>query len=98
MGDMADVKASYGGRESMAGQLDQGREDSADGLRQLKRGADPSLGDDFKTEHASGKFGEDYTELTSGLETAIDGIRDMGESLRKMMQAIKDTDAALAGQ
>ena len=47
---------------------------------------------------ASGKFGEGYTELTTGLETAIDGIRDMGESLRKMQQAIKDTDAALAGQ
>ena len=95
---MADFKASYGEMESMAGKLEQGREDIADILRQLKQGVDTLLGDDFKTEHASGKFGEGYTELTTGLETAIDGIRDMGESLRKMQQAIKDTDAALAGQ
>ena len=95
---MADFKASYGEMESMAGRLEQGREDIADILRTLKSGVDTLLGDDFKTEHASGKFGEGYTELTSGLETAIDGIKDMGESLRKMQQAIKDTDAALAGQ
>ncbi|NUS40567.1 MAG: hypothetical protein HOP97_02925, partial [Terrabacter sp.] len=48
-------------------------------------------------QHASGKFGEGYNELTTGLEKAIEGISDMGESLRKMMQAIKDTDQALAG-
>jgi uncharacterized protein YukE len=95
---MADFKATYSEMEAMAGKLEQGREDIADILRQLKQGVDTLLGDDFKTEHASGKFGEGYTELTTGLETAIDGIRDMGESLRKMQQAIKDTDAALAGQ
>lgn len=95
---MADFKASYGEMENMASKLEQGREDISDILTTLKQGVDTLLGDDFKTEHASGKFGEGYTELTSGLETAIDGIRDMGESLRKMQQAIKDTDAALAGQ
>jgi uncharacterized protein YukE len=95
---MADFKASYGEMENMAGKLEQGREDISGILTTLKTGVDTLLGDDFKTEHASGKFGEGYTELTTGLENAIDGIRDMGESLRKMQQAIKDTDAALAGQ
>ncbi|MFC6355187.1 WXG100 family type VII secretion target [Luethyella okanaganae] len=95
---MADFKATYGEMESMAGRLEQGREDIADILRALKEGVDTLLGDDFKTEHASGKFGEGYNELTIGLNTAINGIKDMGESLRKMQQAIKDTDAALAGQ
>ena len=94
---MADFKASYGVMESMAGRLDTGREEIGDVLRRLKDDVDRLLGDDFKTQHASGKFGEGYTELTTGLEKAIEGISDMGESLRKMMQAIKDTDQALAG-
>ncbi len=94
---MADFKATYGEMENMAGKLEAGRDEIGDTLRRLKTDVDRLLGDDFKTEHASGKFGEGYTELTTGLETAIDGIRDMGDALRKMQQAIKDTDAALAG-
>ena len=94
---MADFKASYGEMESMAGKLETGREEIGDVLRRLKADVDRLLGDDFKTEHASGKFGEGYNELTTGLEKAIEGISDMGDSLRKMMQAIKDTDQALAG-
>lgn len=94
---MADFKASYGEMESMSGKLEAGRDEIGDTLRRLKTDVDRLLGDDFKTEHASGKFGEGYNELTTGLETAIDGIRDMGDALRKMQQAIKDTDAAMAG-
>ena len=94
---MADFKASYGEMDSMAGKLETGREEIGDVLRRLKADVDRLLGDDFKTEHASGKFGEGYNELTLGLEKAIEGISDMGESLRKMMQAIKDTDQSLAG-
>ena len=94
---MADFKASYGEMETMAGKLDTGREEISDVLRRLKTDVDRLLGDDFKTQHASGKFGEGYSELTDGLTKAIEGISDMGESLRKMMQAIKDTDQALAG-
>jgi len=94
---MADFKASYGEMETMSGKLDSGREEIGDVLRRLKSDVDRLLGDDFKTQHASGKFGEGYTELTTGLEKAIEGISDMGESLRKMQQAIKDTDQALAG-
>jgi uncharacterized protein YukE len=94
---MADFKATYGEMESMAGKLETGRDDIADVLHRLKSDVDRLLGDDFKTEHASGKFGEGYSELTTGLEKAIEGIADMGDSLRKMMQAIKDTDQALAG-
>lgn len=94
---MADFKATYGEMEAMAGKLETGREEIGDVLRRLKDDVDRLLGDDFRTEHASGKFGEGYTELTTGLEQASEGISEMGESLRKMMQAIKDTDQALAG-
>lgn len=49
------------------------------------------------TQHASGKLGEGYTELTTGLKTAVDGINDMSESLLGMMRAIQDLDQQLAG-
>lgn len=94
---MADFKATYGEMESMGAKLDSGREEIGDVLRRLKDDVDRLLGDDFKTQHASGKFGEGYTELTTSLEKAIEGVSDMADSLRKMMQAIKDTDQALAG-
>ena len=94
---MADFKASYGEMESMAGKLDSGREEIGDVLRRLKSDVDRLLGDDFKTQHASGKFGEGYTELTTGLRTAVDGINDMSESLLGMMRAIQDLDQQLAG-
>ena len=94
---MADFGASYGEMEQVASSLAQARDDIQGQLDTLKGQVDTLLGDDFKTQHASGKFGEGYTELTTGLERAIEGISDMGESLRKMQQAIKDTDQALAG-
>ena len=94
---MADFGASYAEMEQVASSLSQARDDIQGQLDALKSQVDTLLGEDFKTQHASGKFGEGYTELTTGLEKAIEGIADMGESLRKMQQAIKDTDQALAG-
>jgi hypothetical protein len=36
--------------------------------------------------------------LTNGLKSATDGIGEMGESLKGMMQAIQDLDQQMAGQ
>ena len=66
-------------------------------LKPLQAQVDTLLGEDFKTQHASGKFGEGYEELTTGLEQAIEGISDMGEALRGMMQAIQSLDEQMAG-
>lgn len=95
---MADFKASYDAMDAMAGKLNTGRDEIGGVLDRLKGQVDELLGDDFKTQHASGKFGEGYHELTNGLSDAVNGINDMADALRNMMQAIKDTDAALAGQ
>jgi uncharacterized protein YukE len=84
--------------EAMSGKLDSGREEIGDVLRRLKSDVDRLLGDDFKTQHASGKFGQGYEELTTGLKSAVDGIGEMGEALRGMMQAIQDLDQQLAGR
>jgi len=94
---MADFKATYSEMERMSSRLEAGREDIAEILRRLQSEVEALTSDEFRTQQASGKFNDGYRELTSGLESAIEGIRDMGESLSKMMRAIQDTDAALAG-
>ena len=94
---MADFGASYGEMEQVASSLSQARDDIQGQLDTLKSQVDTLLGDDFKTQHASGKFGEGYEELTTGLEQAIEGISDMGEALRGMMQAIQSLDEQMAG-
>lgn len=94
---MADFGATYGEMEAMAGKLSTARDDIQGQLDSLKAAVDDLLGNDFKTQHASGKFGEGYTELTTGLKTATDGIGDMGDSLKQMMQKIQELDEQLAG-
>ena len=94
---MSDFGASYSEMESVAGKLDTGKEDISGVLKDLKSQVDTLLGEDFKTQHASGKFGEGYSELTTGLKGAVDGINDMSEALLGMMRAIQDLDQQLAG-
>ena len=94
---MADFGASYAEMEQVASSLSQARDDIQGQLDVLKSQVDTLLGEDFKTQHASGKFGEGYEELTTGLEQAIEGISDMGEALRGMMQAIQSLDEQMAG-
>lgn len=84
---MADFGASYAEMEQVASSLSQARDDIQGQLDTLKGQVDTLLGEDFKTQHASGKFGEGYGELTTGLKTAVDGINDMSESLLGMMRA-----------
>ncbi len=93
---MADFGASYGEMESMAGKLSDAREDIQTQLDTLKTQVETLLGNDFKTQHASGKFGDGYNELTTGLKSAVDGIGDMGEALKGMMQKIQQLDQDLA--
>jgi len=95
---MADFGASYAEMEQVASSLSQARDDIQGQLDTLKGQVDTLLGDDFKTQHASGKFGQGYEELTTGLKNAVDGIGEMGEALRGMMQAIQDLDQQLAGR
>ncbi|BDZ63895.1 hypothetical protein GCM10025877_08330 [Agromyces mangrovi Wang et al. 2018] len=94
---MADFGASYGEMEAMAAKLGDARDDIQAQLDQLKASVDNLLGEDFRTQHASGRFGQGYEELTTGLKSAVDGIGEMGESLRAMMHAIQDLDQQLAG-
>ena len=94
---MADFGASYGEMQAMAAKLEDARDDITGQLESLQALVEDLIDDGFKTQHASSKFGRGYGELTSGLKTAIEGIGDMGRSLRRMMRAIEELDENLAG-
>lgn len=94
---MTDFGASYAEMETVAGSLTTARETIDGQLVGLKQQVDTLLGEDFKTQHASGKFGTSYEELTSSLQLALTGIDGMSDSLLGMMTAIQDLDTQLAG-
>lgn len=89
---MTDFGANYSEMEAVAGKLTDGKEDIDGVLTTLKSAVDTLLGEDFKTQHMSGKFGDGYEELTAGLQTAVEGISEMSESLLGMMQSIQELD------
>ena len=94
---MADFGATYSEMETMAGKLSDARDDIQGQLDSLQSAVDNLLGEDFKTQHASEKFGEGYRDLTKGLKQAVDGVGEMGDSLKGMMHAIQELDQHLAG-
>lgn len=94
---MSDFGATYDDMESTATKLDDGKDSIDDLLSQLQGHVDELVQDGFKTEKASGKFNDGYTELTDGLKDASQGVADMAQALRDMAQAIRDLDDQLAG-
>lgn len=89
--------ASYDAMEQTATTLDGGAEDINGQLQTLLGKVEELLGEGFQTELASGKFGEGYRELNTGVQQAVEGINQMATALRDMAQKTRDHDAALAG-
>lgn len=95
---MAEIfKATYDEMTTMASRLDDGRDSIGSILTTLKAQVDTLLGEDFRTQHASEKFGEGYTKMTTGLDKALDGLNDMASNLRKMVDGIQELDQKLSG-
>lgn len=93
---MSDFGATYDEMDTTAQKLDDGKDSIDDLLAELQGYVDELVEDGFKTESASGKFQEGYTELTEGMKEAAGGVNDMAQALRDMAQMIKDTDEAMA--
>ncbi|WP_241981058.1 WXG100 family type VII secretion target [Cryobacterium sp. TMT2-23] len=89
--------ASYDAMEQTAGVLESGAEDIKGQLHSLLGKVEELLGEGFKTDLASGKFGEGYNELNNGVNTAVAGITDMAIALRSMSQKTREHDASMAG-
>ena len=89
--------ASYEAMEQTALTLDGGADDIRGQLVTLLGKVEDLLGEGFKTELASGKFGDGYRELNTGVGQAVDGITSMSQALRDMATKTQEHDAALAG-
>ena len=94
---MSDFGATYDEMTGAADRLDQGKETIESALDECKGYVDELVQDGFKTEKASGKLQDGFTDMTSGLKEAIGGVEDMAQSLRDMATAIQDLDSQLAG-
>lgn len=90
-----DFGASYDEMDRVAEKLKTGKTEIEGELKTLKDSVDQLLGEDFKTQHASGKFGQNYEELHTGINKAIEGIDGMGEALKGMMEAIQNLDTEM---
>ena len=89
--------ASYDAMEQTASTLDGGADDIRGQLTSLLGKVEDLLGEGFKTELASGKFGEGYKELNDGVNKAVEGIGSMAQALRDMAQKTREHDQSLAG-
>lgn len=94
---MTDFGATYDDMTSTADKLDQGKESIESAMDECQGYVDSLVEDGFKTEKASGKFQDGYTDMTNGLKEAVNGVSDMADSLRQMASAIQDLDSQLAG-
>ena len=94
---MSDFGATYDEMETTATNLDDGKESIEAALTECEGYVEELVQDGFKTEKASGKFQEGYSELTTGLKDASEGVTEMAQALRDMAQAIRDLDDQLAG-
>ena len=94
---MSDFGATYDEMETTATKLDDGKESIEAALTECEGYVEELVQDGFKTEKASGKFQEGYSELTTGLKDASEGVSEMAQALRDMAQAIRDLDDQLAG-
>lgn len=91
---MPDFQVDYAEVESTASAIRTGRQDIEGVLTDLKGQVDELLGEGFSTESASVVFGEGYEELTSGLNTAIEGLDEMAEKLDQFVADTKDFDSS----
>lgn len=90
-----DFGASYDEMDRMSKKLTAAGADIHSQLVDLQKDVQTLLGNDFKTQHASEKFGQGYDDLTNGLTKAVEGIGDMGDELTKMKHAIEQLDGGM---
>lgn len=93
---MPDVNIGYEGLERASAQLKAGESDMKDQLKSLKAMIDGLVNGEFRTQLASGRFQESYTQWDSGMQNALNGLEGMSTFLRDVETAHQDLDRNLA--
>jgi WXG100 family type VII secretion target len=94
---MADINVGYDGLQQTATQLRNGKDEVNQKLDQLKAQVDQLTSGEFKTQVASGKFSESYTQFTTGAKNTIQGLDEIVQYLNNVIQQHQQLDQSLAG-
>lgn len=94
---MADINVGYEGLQQTVTQLRNGKEEIKRQLDQFKSQVDQLTSGEFKTQVASQKFNESYTQFTTGAKNTIEGITEIEQYLNNVIQQHQQLDQSLAG-
>ena len=94
---MADITVGYEGLQQTMTKLKNGKDEVNQRLDQLKAEVDQLTSGEFKTQAASPKFNESYTQFTTGAKNTIQGLDEIVAYLNNVMQQHQQLDQSLAG-
>ena len=94
---MPDVNIGYEGVSNASAQLRMGRLDMIERLQNLQTMIDNLVGSEFRTQLASGRFMESYTQWNTGAKNVVEGLEGMARYLSDVVREHQELDARLAG-
>lgn len=95
---MANINVSYADMEQAGAQLGVTRDDITQLLQRAQQQINTLIGQGFVTDQASGKFGEAYTDYTTGANTVIAKLTEIQSFLTQTAEAMRDMDAQIAAR
>ena len=93
---MANINVTYEAMESEAQALLTGKEEIEANLTNLANRITSLVSSGFVTDSASGAFNEMYQNYTTNAKNTIASLDQIATTLRKMAQAMQETDQNLA--
>lgn len=93
---MANINVTYDAMESEAQALLTGKEEIEASLNNLANRITGLVSNGFVTDSASGAFNEMYQNYTTSAKNTIASLEQIADTLRKMAQAMQETDQNLA--
>lgn len=95
---MANVNVTYDELNSVAGQLDQGKETLAQTLAHLQSVVQGLVSSGFVTDQASGAYDSQFGTYVTSTHQAIEALTGFSGFLRTAAQTLSDADSSLAAQ
>ena len=89
---MPDVNVTYADMENAATRMTTTYEDVTTQLNTLRAMVDDLVENGFKTDVASGKFHEAYTEFNTGVLQTLEGLQEMSRYLVSKAESFRDAD------
>lgn len=93
---MSDIQVNYQEVKSGADRLNREREEITNQLKALDSMIEGLVGGAFKTQTASPKFRESFSQWHTGAKNVIEGLNGMTAFLNKAVQAHQDLDSNLS--